>query len=180
MCEVVGCIGCFPLVCDLHTATTRWYTDKATGTNLARPQFERLQADVFNGEIQAVVVWKLDRLSRSLRDGLNVLADWCDRGIRVVSVTQQIDFNGTMGKMLAAVLLGVAEMEQETRKERQVAGIAVAKEKGVYIGQKTGTTKASPSRVAQLREKGLNDSEISTALGISRRTVQRYLHNNPA
>ena len=59
------------------------------------------------------MVWKLDRLSRNLRDGINVLADWCDKGLRVVSVTQQIDFNGATGKMLAAVLLGVAEMEQE-------------------------------------------------------------------
>ena len=63
-----------------------------------------------------MVLWKLDRLSRNLRDGLNVLIDWCDRGLRVVSTTQQIDFNGSLGKMLAAVLLGVAEMEQETRR----------------------------------------------------------------
>ena len=52
-------------------------------------------------------------LSRCMRDGINVLADWCDRGLRVVSVTQQIDFSGAMGKMLAAVLLGVAEMALE-------------------------------------------------------------------
>lgn len=154
---------------------TRWYVDKATGTNLARPQFERLQADIFNGEIGTVVVWKLDRLSRSLRDGLNVLADWCDRGIRVVSVTQQIDFNGTMGKMLAAVLLGVAEMEQETRKERQAAGIKAAKERGVYLGRQPGFRKSNPERAAELRAKGLKDNEIATALGVSRSSVQRYL-----
>ncbi len=97
----------------------RWYVDKRTGDNLRRPGFEQLQKDVFHGAIQSIVVWKLDRLSRNLRDGINVLADWCDRGLRVVSVTQQIDFNGATGKMLAAVLLGVAEMEQETRRERQ-------------------------------------------------------------
>jgi DNA invertase Pin-like site-specific DNA recombinase len=73
-----------------------------------------------------------------------VLADWCDRGLRVVSITQQIDFNGTLGKMLAAVLLGVAEMEQETRRERQAVGIAVAKKCGVYLGRKPGTSKAKP------------------------------------
>jgi len=155
----------------------RWYCDKATGTNLERPAFEDLQADIFQGEIKTVVVWKLERLSRSLRDGINVLCDWCDRGLRVVSVTQQIDFNGSLGKMLASVLLGVAEMEQETRKERQAAGIAAAKERGVYIGRKPGTTKSKPKRAKQLREKGLNDSEIAQAMGISRRTVQRYLRN---
>lgn len=155
----------------------RLYVDKASGTNLERPKFEELQRDIFNGEIKTVVVWKLDRLSRSLRDGINVLADWCDQGLRVVSVTQQIDFNGTLGKMLAAVLLGVAEMEQETRRERQAAGIAAAKERGVYLGRKPGTTKAKPTRAKQLRAKGLTDGEIATAMGVSRRTVQRYLRS---
>ncbi len=106
-----------------------------------------------------------------------MLADWCDRGLRVVSVTQQINFNGATGKMLAAVLLGVAEMEQETRRERQAAGIAVAKEHGVYRGRHRGTTKAKPKRAAELRAKGLAHAEIAAALGVSRRTVQRYLQN---
>ena len=153
----------------------RWYCDKSTGTNLERPAFEQLQADIFQGDIKTVVVWKLDRLSRSLRDGINVLCDWCDRGLRVVSVTQQIDFNGSLGKMLASVLLGVAEMEQETRRERQAAGIAAAKDRGIYIGRRPGTTKAQPKRAAELRRRGLNDSEIASALSVSRRTVQRYL-----
>jgi DNA invertase Pin-like site-specific DNA recombinase len=108
---------------------------------------------------------------------LNVLSDWCSRGIRVVSVTQQIDFNGTLGKMLAAVLLGVAEMEQETRRERQRVGIEVAKARGVYRGRRPGTTKGTPKRAMQLRERGLSDGEIATALGTSRRTVQRYLRH---
>ncbi len=156
----------------------RWYVEWATGNNLDRPELERLQRDIFSGEIETVVIWKLDRLSRNLREGINVLADWCDRGLRVVSVTQQIDFNGALGKMLAAVLLGVSEMEQESRRERQAAGIAAAQELGgVYSGRKAGTTKAKPKRALELRRKGLNDSEIATAMGISRRTVQRYLNN---
>ena len=123
----------------------RWFVDKETGDNLDRKAFQRLQEAIFNGEVKTVVCWKLDRLSRSLRDGINTLCDWCDRGLRVVSVTQQIDFNGTVGKMIASVLFAVAEMEQETRRERQAAGIEAAKERGVYQGRKPGSTKASPS-----------------------------------
>ena len=152
-----------------------WYVDRETGDNLDRPEFQRLQQAIFAGEHDAVVVYKLDRLSRTIRDGLAVLCDWCERGLRVVSVTQQIDFNGTVGKMIAAVLFGVAEMEQETRRERQAAGIAVAKEEGKYKGRKPGTTKARPQRAKQLREKGLNMDEIATALGVTRQTVDRYL-----
>ena len=69
---------------------------------------------------------------------------------------------------------------QETRRERQAAGIAAAKERGsVYNGRKAGTTKAKPKpkRALELRSKGLADSEIATAMGISRRTVQRHLNN---
>ncbi len=156
----------------------RWFEDKATGSNLKRPAFEKLEKAIFNGEVKTVVVYKLDRLSRSLHEGVNVLAKWCEKGLRVVSVTQQIDFNGAMGKMLAAVLLGVAEMEQETRRERQAAGINAAKNRGVYLGRKSGTVKASPQRAVELRAKGNTDDEIAKALDVSRRTVQRYLRVN--
>ena len=154
-----------------------WFKDKATGNNLDRPEFKRLQESVFNGEIKTVVVWRLDRLSRSLRDGINTLCDWLDKSIRVVSVTQQLDFKGPTGKLIASTLFAVAEMEQETRRERQAAGIAAAKERGQYLGRRLGTTKAKPTRAATLRQRGLNDSEIATSLGVSRRTVQRYLNS---
>lgn len=152
-----------------------WFVDKKSGDNLDRPAFKRLQAAVFNGEVDAVVVYKLDRLSRSLRDGINTLAEWCDRGLRVVSVTQQLDFSGATGRLLAAVLLGIGEMEQETRRERQAVGIAAAKAAGVYIGRKPGTLKAKPERAQRLRERGLTIDEIAAAMQISRRSVHNYL-----
>lgn len=155
-----------------------WYVDKESGDTLARPQFERLQQDIFDGQVKTVVVWKLDRLSRSLKDGINTLCDWCERGIRLVSVTQQLDFNGAAGKLIASVLFAVAAMEQETRRERQAAGIAAAKERGgVYTGRPAGATKAGidPLRAVQLREQGLTQSEIAKSLGVSVSSVQRYL-----
>jgi DNA invertase Pin-like site-specific DNA recombinase len=66
-------------------------------------------------------------------------------------------------------------MEQETRRERQAAGIAVAKKKGVYRGRQRGTTKAKPIRALELREKGLTAEEIASSLGVSRNTVFVYL-----
>jgi len=153
----------------------KWYVDQASGDNLDRPEFERLQRDIFAGEVGTVVIWRLDRLSRSIRDGLAVLCDWADKSLRIVSTSQQIDFNGTVGKMIAAVLFGVAEMEQEARRERQAAGIAVAKQNGVYKGRKKGTTKRSPLRACRLRAKGLTIDEIATSLNVTRMTVFRYL-----
>lgn len=159
----------------IDPACVRWFVDKGKcGDNLKRPAFEQLQAAVFAGEVAAVVTYKLDRLSRSLRQGIDVLCEWCDKGLRVVSVTQQIDFNGAVGQLLAAVLLGIAAMEQETRRERQAAGIAVAKKEGKYRGRRPGTTKAKPARALKLREKGLTVPEIAESLGVSRNTVFVY------
>ena len=66
---------------------------------------------LFAGEYKTVIVFKLDRLSRSLTDGLTVISDWLSSGVRLVSTSQQFDFSGAIGKMLSAVLLSVAEME---------------------------------------------------------------------
>jgi DNA invertase Pin-like site-specific DNA recombinase len=153
-----------------------WFLDKETGKTLDRPAFQRLQKAIFDGTVRTVIVWKLDRLSRRLRDGVNILADWCDRGLRVIVVTQQIDLGGAVGRMIAAVMLGLAEIELEFRRERQAAGIAVARKKGVYKGRAKGTTKARPHRARELRDQGLMVPEIATALGTSERTIWRYLN----
>jgi DNA invertase Pin-like site-specific DNA recombinase len=127
------------------------------------------------GQINTVVVYKLDRLSRKLSDGINVLTGWLDKGVRVVSVTQQLDFSGATGQLVAAVLLAVAQMEQETRRERQAVGIEAAKKKGKYKGRKPGTNKGDVSKVAELKADGLSYSQIADKLSLSRSTVIRYM-----
>ena len=157
----------------------RWFTDKATGDNLDRPAFKALQEAVFHGEIRTVVCWRLDRISRSLRDGIGTLCDWLDAGVRVVAVSQSHDFSGKTGKLIASVLFSVAEMETEVRRERQAAGISAAKDRGdVYLGRQRGATTASPTRAAELHRQGFRDSEIASALDVSKRTVQRDLTAN--
>ena len=153
----------------------RWFIDHETGKTLKRREFDLLQRAIFDGEVNCVVVWKLDRLSRRLKDGVNLLCDWCEKGLRIVVVTQQIDLSGPVGRMIAAVLLGLAEIELEFRAERQAAGIAVAKKKCVYQGRKKGTYKAKPERAKELRASGFRAAEIAKALGTSTRTVERYL-----
>lgn len=152
-----------------------WYLDRQTGDNLARPGFEKLQADIFAGKVGTVVVWKLDRLSRKLQDGINTLCDWCEKGLRVVSVTQQLDFAGAAGKLIASVLFAVAEMETETRRERQAAGIEAAKARGAYAGRKPGSTKATPAEVVEMKARGMSVPEIAKVLGVARQSVYRYL-----
>jgi DNA invertase Pin-like site-specific DNA recombinase len=125
--------------------------------------------------VKTVVVWKLDRLARSMCDGINILTAWCESGVRAVSVTQQIDLSVTVGHLVAGVLFAIAEIELQNTKERQTAGIAAAKKRGVYKGRAKGTTKARPRRARELKGQGLTASEIARVMGISERTVRRYL-----
>jgi len=159
----------------IDSAHVQWYADHESGTTLQRPAFEKLQKDIFAGTVKTVVLWKLDRLSRRLKDGITTLADWAERGLKIVVVTQQIELNGAVGRMIAALLLGLAEIELEYRRERQAAGIEVAKRKGIYCGRQKGTTKSQPRRARELQDKGLKVPEIAQAMGISHRTVFRYL-----
>jgi DNA invertase Pin-like site-specific DNA recombinase len=159
----------------LDLTAVQWFEDIERGQSLRRPAFVRLQRAISAGTITTVVVWKLDRLARRQQDGINLLAEWCRHNVRVVAVTQQIDLSGPVGRMVASVLFGLAEIEWEYRRERQAAGIAVAKAQGVYHGRQKGTTKAQPQRAQTLRQRGLTVMEIATALGISERTVFRYL-----
>jgi len=155
--------------------SVNWYEDQETGTTLKRPAFEQLQAHIFAGKVKTVVVWKLDRLSRNLRDGVNVLADWAEKGLKIIVVTQQLELNGVIGRTIAALLLGLAEIEHGHIKERQKAGIAAAKARGAYKGRQPGARKASPGRARELAAKGNRPAEIAAALGVSTRTVMRYL-----
>lgn len=156
------------------SSSVLWFEDQETGKTLKREAFEQLQTAIFEGRIKTVVVWKLDRISRRLKDGITTLANWCERGVRVVSITQQIDLSGAVGSMIASVMFGLAEIELEYRRERQAAGIKVAKERGVYKGRQKGTTKAKPQRARELRDRGLTIAEIASALNTSERTVFRY------
>lgn len=155
--------------------SAQWFEDRDSATNMQREAFLKLQAAIFAGKIDTVVVWKLDRLARDLREGVNVLADWCKRGVRVIAITQQIDLSGPVGNLIASLLFGIAEIELQHAKERQSIGIALAKKRGVYTGRRQGTTKAAPSRAWTLKKQGLTVVEIATALGVKERTVYHYL-----
>lgn len=155
--------------------SVQWFEDHESATTMQRDAFQHLQTAIFAGTITTVVVWKLDRLARSLNEGINVLADWCQRGVRIIAITQQLDLSGPVGHLIASLLFGIAEIELQHAKERQAAGIALAKQRGVYTGRQRGTTKAAPARARALRKQGLTVLEIAQALSVKERTVYYYL-----
>ena len=74
------------------------------------------------------------------------------------------------------VLFGLAEIELQHTKERQAAGIKVAKKKGIYAGRQAGTMKANLKRARALHQPGMTDTEIANALKVSKSSVYRYLN----
>src|SRR5262249_1197191 len=133
--------------------------------------------DIFAGKVRTVVCWKLDRISRRMRDGINTLGDWFQRGLKFVSVTQAIELNGALGNMIAALMFGLAEIEREHIRERQEAGIAAyRKAGGKYPGRQAGNTKVKDvGRAMELRNRGLTIPEIANAMGVSTASVSRYI-----
>jgi DNA invertase Pin-like site-specific DNA recombinase len=156
--------------------SVRWYIDKPT-RSLRRPKYEALQADILDRKVRAVVVWRLDRLSEKARDGLNVLINWCDKSLRVVSVSQKIDFKASDCKMIASVLHGVVDMSKQTRQERTNVGLASARARGRVGGRPK--TAADDARVLMAKKLTKNQKltvdDICTRLKISRSTYYRYV-----
>ncbi len=161
----------------------RWYRDKATGTNTDRPGLDALRADVFAGKVSCVLVYRLDRLCRNLRDGVNLLHDWLEAGVRVVSITQQLDLSGPAGKMVMAVMLALAEIEAEGIRQRIRHGIAARKAKGLPVGRRKGQRpqwslakrKVDPELARSLRQQGVPVKDIAARFGCSAQAVYAVL-----
>ena len=159
----------------INPDNVKWFEDTDSRETLNRVALKCLQSAVFQGEVKTVIVADVTRLAGSIVDGVNLLHGWLSQGVRLISVRQEVDFTSTTGMMVASLLFGLSQAEMETRRKRQRAGIEAAKAKGIYTGRKPGSTKATPQRAKELRQSGLRDHEIGEALGISRRSVQRYL-----
>jgi DNA invertase Pin-like site-specific DNA recombinase len=161
----------------IKPTSVRWYIDKSTGGKVEQPNLEKLQADISSGEIDAVVTWRFDRLAPSMRDGLQALGNWCDKSLRIVSVSQEIDFRGAAAKRIGSVLFAVAEMALETRRERTKAGLASARARGRAGGRPT--VHADGAKVILAKElqqdHSLSIDDICKRLKISRSTYYRYV-----
>lgn len=153
-----------------------WFIDQGvSGATLKRDGLERLSGAIKHGQIDTVVVYSLDRLARNAMDGLKLLHSWLKCGTRVVCITMDMDFSGTVGQMVASLLFHIAQMERERIHERQALGIAAALAAGKsWGGRRRGSRKGSPERVLELREQGFSHQEIANTLDISLRTAQRY------
>jgi DNA invertase Pin-like site-specific DNA recombinase len=149
---------------------TIWYKDRFTGTTMQRPGLERLLADVRCGKVSKVCVWRLDRLGRTAKGLLTLLDEFQTLGVGFVSLREGFDLATPAGRLMAGVLASVAAYETEVRKERQLAGIANAKEQGKkWGGRKPGTrvrlTLEKEALIRQLHTEAKPVSAIARMVG---------------
>lgn len=105
-----------------------------TGANLERPALRRLLADIEAGKVDAVLVYKVDRLSRSLLDFARVMGAFEKRGIHFISVTQPFNTTASLGRLTLNILLSFAQFEREIIAERTRDKMSAARRKGKWVG----------------------------------------------
>jgi DNA invertase Pin-like site-specific DNA recombinase len=111
------------------------YDDPAfSGGNMERPALKRLMADIEAGKIDVIVIYKIDRLTRSLADCSKMVEVFERQGVSFVSVTQQFNTTTSMGRLMLNVLLSFAQFEREVTGERIRDKIAASKRKGMWMG----------------------------------------------
>ena len=148
---------------------------KDTGSGAReRPLRETLMQAARRREIDAVVVWRLDRWGRSLADLVVTLQELNELGVGFVSLTEALDLTTPSGRAMAGLLAVFAEFEREILRERVKAGIAQARKEGKPHGRPR-TAALQAQRVRQLRAQQLSKSEIARRLGIGRTSVRRIL-----
>ncbi len=113
---------------------TRYDDGGYTGGNIDRPAFQRLLADIEAGQLDCVVVYKVDRFSRSLMDFAKVMSRLEEQGVTFVSVTQQFNTTTSMGRLTLNILLSFGQFEREIISERTRDKIAAARRKGKWHG----------------------------------------------
>ncbi|MDN4507607.1 recombinase family protein [Dietzia maris] len=155
------------------------FADVTSGSRTAieRPGMKRLLDYVESGD--TVVVWRIDRLGRSLIDVLNTVNFLRDREVKIQSLSDGIDPETTSGRLMLGMLATLAEYERELITERVNAGIAAAKQNGTRFGRPPvdPTVIAEKLAIAQdARVKGRTAEEAARLVGWSRATLYRHQH----
>nr|AFS51547.1 resolvase [uncultured bacterium] len=150
------------------------FTDKASGVKANRTGLA--EALAFAREGDSLVVWKLDRLGRSMKGLIDLAAELEQRKVDLRSITDGIDTSGAAGRFFFHVLAAMATMERELIQERTRAGLQAAKRAGTRLGRPSVMT-PQKLRAARklLADEAMDAKEVATTVGVSVGTLYRHL-----
>jgi DNA invertase Pin-like site-specific DNA recombinase len=152
------------------------FTEKASGKDTERPQLQAALAHLREGD--TFVIYSMDRLSRSLTDLINTVRGLTAKGVKVQFIKEALTFTGDnnpMANLLLGVMGSLAEWERAVIRERQLAGIAIAKAKGIYKGRRQALGKEEQAQLRALAQTGVSKSALAQQFAVSRQTVYAYL-----
>jgi DNA invertase Pin-like site-specific DNA recombinase len=149
------------------------FEEKKSGTSSQRPRLAACLEYVREGD--TLVVTRLDRLARSTLHLCQIADELTRKGVNLRVLDQSIDTGDATGRLLFNMLGAIAQFETEIRAERQMDGIAKAKEQGVRFGAKAKLTTVQIAELRQKRADGALIRDLMAAYGLSKASVYRYL-----
>jgi DNA invertase Pin-like site-specific DNA recombinase len=149
------------------------YTDRISGAKAKRPGLDQLLADARRGQFDVVVVWAGDRIARSVRHYLEVLDELSRLGIEFVSLRENIDTGGALGRAIVVIIGAIAELERSLIIERVRAGMRRARLEGRHIGRKP--LDIDRQAILRDRKRGMSLGELAKQHRVSRTSIARVL-----
>ena len=151
----------------------RVFDDKISGSRAERPGLIKALEMLREGD--TLVVWKLDRLGRSVKNLVDLVGELHKQGVQFKSLTDAIDTGTPSGRFFFHVMASLAEMERELTIERTRAGLEVARKLGRKGGRKRQMTDSKIESAKQLLANGVPPREVATNLGVSVPTLYRWI-----
>lgn len=150
------------------------FQEKFTGSLRERPELSQCLRVLRKGDV--LIVWKLDRLARSLKDLVAIIQELQDRGIGFKSLTESIDTTSPGGRLVFHIFGALAEFERELISERTIAGLEAARARGRKGGRKPSLTPADIRKAAaMLLDPKITKKEVADHFNVSRTTLNASL-----
>jgi DNA invertase Pin-like site-specific DNA recombinase len=155
----------------------RVFEEKASGGRWDRPQLHNALEQLREGDV--LVVWKLDRLSRSLKDLLQIMEKVSDAGAGFRSITEAVDTTTSAGRMLMQMLGSFAEFERSMVRERTRAGLAAARDRGARLGRPAKLSAHQQQEVIKaVRDGSKTAADAARLFGLHRSNITRLLERS--
>jgi DNA invertase Pin-like site-specific DNA recombinase len=149
------------------------WQEKRSATRGKRPELEKALIDLRPGD--TLVVWRLDRLVRNMRELYKLMDRIHDCGANFKSLTEQFDFTTPMGEFVLGILGLCAQLEAKTTAVRTAAGMAAMKARGASHGAPPKLTEAKAARMIAERKAGKKIAELAEKYGVSAATINNYM-----
>lgn len=148
-----------------------------SGAKDSRPALDKMLRAARRREFDVILIWKLDRLARSLRNLVNLLSEFESLNVALVSLTDSLDLSTPQGRLMFQIIGAMSEFERSLIRERIMAGLRTARARGARFGRPP--VDVDHAAVAELRASGASWRAISRKLGVSRATCMRAVPARP-